>query len=173
MEAETSVKNVRGIVGARAIDPASRRAAHRFADENRVAQCSHRLAPCTMPREEAHMSDQSDETTLPETPNPAAGHPGSERERDEQRGDAGPQYGGRPWSEADRRGDNRFGTARNDDADPSELAPGEAENDDDEAPDAADPELAEAEEAGEIESGGQRAGMGRGEKPRKSKSEEP
>lgn len=99
-------------------------------------------------------------------------HPGSERDRDEQRSDAGPQYGGEPWRAADRRGDDRFGHARNDDADPFELAPGEAENDDDDAPSAADPELAAAEAAGEIESGGQREGMGRGEKPRKPKSQE-
>jgi hypothetical protein len=71
---------------------------------------------------------------------------------------------------ADARGDRRFGAARNDDADPSELAPGEAMNDDDELPSAADPELAAAEAAGEIESGGQRAGMGRGERPRKPAS---
>jgi hypothetical protein len=86
---------------------------------------------------------------------------GSERGRDEQRRDAGPQYGGEHWRAADRRGDERFGHARNDDADPSELAPREAE---------ADPDLAAAEAAGEIESGGQRAGIGRGEKPRKPKS---
>jgi hypothetical protein len=71
---------------------------------------------------------------------------------------------------ADERGERRFGHARNDDADPSELARGEAENDDDESPSAADPELAAAEAAGEIESGGQKAGIGRGEKPRKPKS---
>ena len=54
----------------------------------------------------------------------------------------------------------------------SELAPGEADYDDDESPSAADPDLAAAEAAGEIESGGERAGMGRGEKPRKAKSAE-
>jgi hypothetical protein len=115
--------------------------------------------------------DKSTSRTPDPTPSPAA-HPGSERGRDEQRDDAGPQYGGEPWHEADRRGDARFGKARNDDADPSELAPHEAENDDDESPSAADPALAAAEQTGEIESGGQRAGMGRGEKPRKPKSEE-
>jgi hypothetical protein len=97
---------------------------------------------------------------------------GTERARDEARQDGGPRYGGEPWSVADERGDRRFGHARNDDADPSELAPGEAENDDDESPSAADPELAAAEAAGEIESGGQREGMGRGEEPRKPKSRE-
>jgi hypothetical protein len=99
-------------------------------------------------------------------------HAGSERGRDEERDHAGPQYGGGTWQDADRRGDNRFGQSRNDDADPSELAPGEAENDDNDAPSAADPELAAAEENREIESGGQRAGMRRGEKPRKSKNRE-
>jgi hypothetical protein len=77
-----------------------------------------------------------------------------------------------PWEVADERGDRRFGHARNDDADPSELAPGEAENDDDESPSAADPELATAEAAAEIESGGQREGFGRPERPRKSKQRE-
>jgi hypothetical protein len=98
--------------------------------------------------------------------------PGTERARDEQRDEPTPRYGGGPWSVADERGDARFGHARNDDADPSELAPREAENDD-ESPSAADPELAAAEAAGEIESGGERAGMRRGEKPRKNKSREP
>lgn len=93
--------------------------------------------------------------------------PGTERARDEARTNGGPRYGGGPWRVADERGDQRFGHARNDDADPSELAPGEAQNDDDESPSAADPELAAAEESGEIESGGERAGMGRGERPRK------
>jgi hypothetical protein len=118
------------------------------------------------------MPDQRDKTTSQETASSKGAHPGSERARDEQRDDAGPQYGGGAWREADERGENRFGHARNDDADPSELAPGEAENDDNDAPSAADPDLAAAEEAGEIESGGQREGMGRGEKPRKPKSEE-
>jgi hypothetical protein len=97
---------------------------------------------------------------------------GTERARDEQRQDGGPRYGGGAWSVADERGDQRFGHARNDDADPSELAPGAAENDDDESPSAADPELAAAEQNAEIESGGQRAGFGRGEEPRKPKSRE-
>jgi hypothetical protein len=118
------------------------------------------------------MSNQREKATSRETASPTAAHPGSERARDEQRDHAGPQYGGGPWQEADERGDNRFGHARNDDADPSELAPREAENDDNDAPSAADPDLAAAEEKGEIESGGQREGMGRGEKPRKSKQEE-
>ncbi|TMQ07840.1 MAG: hypothetical protein E6J90_27780 [Deltaproteobacteria bacterium] len=98
--------------------------------------------------------------------------PGTERARDEQRQDGGPRYGGGPWKVADERGDRRFGHARNDDADLSELAPGEAENDDNDSPSAADPELAAAEASGEIESGGQRAGMRRGEKPRKAKQRE-
>ncbi|HMG23613.1 MAG TPA: hypothetical protein VK607_19900 [Kofleriaceae bacterium] len=104
--------------------------------------------------------------------------PGSERARDEQRDEPTPRYGGGQWSVADERGDARFGHARNDDADPPELAAAEADNDDDEAPDPADPELRDAEPAddepvGEIESSGQRAGMGRGEAPRKNKQREP
>ena len=68
----------------------------------------------------------------------------------------------------DERGDKRFGTTRLDDSDPLTLvARGEGQNDDDESPNAADPELAEAEANREIESGGARAGMQRGEKPRK------
>ena len=97
---------------------------------------------------------------------------GTERARDQQRQGGGPRYGGGAWNVADERGDRRFGHARNDDADPSELAPGAADNDDDESPSAADPELAAAEANAEIESGGQRAGFGRGEEPRKSKSRE-
>jgi hypothetical protein len=96
--------------------------------------------------------------------------PGTERARDERRKGGGPRYGGGPWRVADERGEQRFGHARNDDADPSELAAGQAENDDNDAPNAADPDLAAAEAASEIESGGQRAGMSRGEKPRKPKS---
>lgn len=97
---------------------------------------------------------------------------GTERARDEARQGGGPRYGGGAWGVADERGDRRFGHARNDDADPSELAPGQANNDDDESPSAADPELAAAEQNAEIESGGQRAGFGRGEEPRKPKSRE-
>jgi hypothetical protein len=103
----------------------------------------------------------------------AAGH-GSERARDEARHGGGPRYGGEPWSVADKRGEQRFGQARNDDADLSELAPGDTMNDDDELPSAADPDLAAAETTGQdserIESGGQRAGMGHGEEPRKPAS---
>ena len=102
-----------------------------------------------------------------------AARPGTERARDEGRDEHGPQYGGGPWKVADERGNQRFGHARNDDADLSELAPRDAENDDNESPSAADPELAAAEAAGEIEGSGQRAGMGRGDKPRKIKSREP
>ena len=97
---------------------------------------------------------------------------GTERARDEQRQGGGPRYGGGPWNVADERGDQRFGHARNDDADPAELTRGSGDNDDDELPSAADPELAQAEANGEIESGGQRSGFGRGEQPRKPKSRE-
>ena len=79
--------------------------------------------------------------------------PAGERKRDEQRDDAGAQYGGGSWGVADKRGDKRFGEARNDDADPSTMTQ-------------FDPDARLA--TGESESGGERAGMGRGEEPRKS-----
>jgi hypothetical protein len=110
--------------------------------------------------------------------------PGTERARDERRASRTPRYGGGPWRIADERGDRRFGHARNDDAHPSELAPDQAEGDDHERelPTAADPEQAvteaagqteasgQTEAAGQIESGGERAGMNRGERPRKVKA---
>ena len=99
--------------------------------------------------------------------------PAGERKRDEGRLDGGPRYGGRLWEAADARGEHRYGVARNDDADPSELGPGEAMNDDDENPRALDPELADAEQNAEIESGGAKAGMRRGETPRMTKDREP
>jgi hypothetical protein len=114
----------------------------------------------TQPRQQSRKAEQASELD------------GTERARDERREGGGPRYAGGAWRVADERGDRRFGHARIDDADPSELAPGEAQNDDDESPSAADPELAAAEAAGEIESGGQRAGFGRGEEPRKGKSRE-
>jgi hypothetical protein len=129
---------------------------------------------CFLCAQEAAIMDPNDPKHAKDPKNlkePEA-RPGTERARDEQRASNSPRYGGGPWRTADEREGQRFGHARNDDADPSELAAREAENDDDEAPNAADPELAAAEAAGEIESGGQRAGMGRGEKPRKPKSRE-
>lgn len=114
-------------------------------------------------------------------PHPGA-RAGTERARDEQRAGGGPRYGGGPWEVAEERGERRFGHARNDDADPSELARGQGAPDDDAWPgddasprsDASGPEPALAEPAGaargESESGGQRAGFGRGEKPRKAKA---
>jgi hypothetical protein len=111
--------------------------------------------------------------------------PGSERARDEQR-EGGPRYGGEAWEVADERGENRFGHARNDDADPLELvkasqedqdeayvnppgvAPKESANDDG-LPTLKDMQNA-AEGAPHVESGGEAAGMGRGEKPRKPKA---
>ena len=96
-------------------------------------------------------------------PSPGAG-PAGERHRDEQRQGGGPRYGGQDWKVADERGDNRFGHARNDDSDPSELDRGTAEDDD--AP-SADPDLAAAEEGAEIESGNGQEGMGRVRRPRK------
>lgn len=102
--------------------------------------------------------------------------PGTERARDEQR-EGGPRYGGEAWEVADERGDRRFGHARNDDADPSELEPGEHAVDDDEWPGSdaigASADVAKqtaAADDGGGESGGQRAGFGRGEKPMKAKA---
>ena len=79
---------------------------------------------------------------------------GNERDRDEQRTNAGPQYGGEDWKVADERGERRFGAARNDEADPEALEQSEAT-------------------APEVESSGQQAGVKRGEKPRKSKDRQP
>ena len=107
---------------------------------------------------------------MPKTPKPSKRpRQSQERARDEARQSGGPRYGGGPWRVADERGGRRFGHARNDDADPSELDPGEVDYAVDERPTAGDPDLAAAEAAGDIESGGQRAGIGRGERPRKSK----
>src|SRR5688500_14053077 len=115
-------------------------------------------------------------------PHAASDRPG-ERARDEQRDDGGPRYGGEAWEVADERGDQRFGHARNDDADPSELRKGTGAADDDEWPghDASPrtDDKGESEEistatgasdSGETENGGQRAGFGRGEKPQKPKA---
>jgi len=121
---------------------------------------------------------------------------GSERGRDEQRVSGGPRYGGEDWKVADERGDNRFGKARNDDAEPSEVVragedpdadveEGHDENLEAEAKFAAgtvqnramssssseDSDDEDSDDDNEvIESGGEMAGMGRGEKPRKPKS---
>jgi hypothetical protein len=92
-----------------------------------------------------------------------------ERARDEARPGGGPRYGGGPWRIADERGGRRYGHARNDDADPSELSRGEAEGEEDEAPTTADPELAAEETAGRIVSSGQREGIGRAARPRRPK----
>jgi hypothetical protein len=88
------------------------------------------------------------------TNNEQRGANAGERKRDEER-EGGPRYGGEAWEVADERGDNRFGHARNDDAEPSELVK-------------TDPDIAEADE--NVESGGEQAGFGRGEKPRKPKA---
>lgn len=112
---------------------------------------------------------------------------GSERSLDEQRVSGGPRYGGEAWKVADERGDNRFGKARNDDADPSEVVragedpeaevePGHDENLAAEMNAATMGEMARPTAAAPvpdnevIESGGTVAGMGRGEKPRKPKA---
>lgn len=108
---------------------------------------------------------------------------GSERARDEQRQEGGPRYGGGPWEVADERGaDERFGHARNDDANPSELTAGKDDEDEDDASpgddDGLQPDVAAedddatkrtaATDEGGTENGGQGEGMGRGEKPRKA-----
>ncbi len=111
----------------------------------------------------------------------AAVRPG-ERARDEQR-KGGPRYGGGAWKVADERAGRRFGHARNDDADPSELSKGMHSVDDDEWPgddaslrtgasgeSAVIAERVAAADTGEAESGGQRAGFGRGEKPSKPRA---
>lgn len=98
--------------------------------------------------------------TKPQAPDPqpdqstqAAG----ERKRDEQR-DPHAAYGGQQWKAADERGENeRYGTARNDDADPLTLAKG-------------DKDVKDAD--GAVETGGQHAGMGRGETPREPEASE-
>jgi hypothetical protein len=103
--------------------------------------------------------------------------PGTERARDEQREGGGPRYGGEAWDVADERGDKRFGVARNDDSDPSELSKGEGAIDDDGWPgddSRGEPESAETNadqlDDGTAENGGQRAGMNRGEQPQKAKA---
>ena len=105
------------------------------------------------------------------TEKPTTQPEGTERHRDEQRTDGGPRYGGEDWKVADERGDNRFGHARNDDADPSELKPGEGEEGEDamrvDAEQGPEPDADRA-----VESSGQQAGMRRGEKPRKDKQRE-
>ena len=105
-------------------------------------------------------------------PTPAA-KPGTERARDEQRVSGGPRYGGGPWSEADARGDRRFGKARNDDANPSELARGSAADTYAKLPGGiADANLAVDAGAAEreVERGGPRAPTGRGTRSHKVKA---
>lgn len=80
------------------------------------------------------------------TQNTTGAKPGSERARDEQRRDAGPQHHGESWKDADAH---------------EEVPPTSSE-----------PTQVTAADNGEVESGGQHAGMGRGEKPRKLKSQE-
>ncbi len=112
--------------------------------------------------------------------------PGTERARDEQREGGGPRYGGEAWDVADERGDRRFGVARNDDSDPSELAKGQGTVDDDAwpgseaSPRSKDGDAEEEEDAAErtsasdegAENSGQRAGVSRGEEPPKPKARE-
>lgn len=110
----------------------------------------------------------------------ATGQPsGSERARDEQREEGGPRYGGEAWKVADERGEDRYGKARNDDANPLELVkPGQQDEDEEgQATAAADVTSGDAQEGASsdqspasVESGGETAGMGRGEKPRKPKA---
>ena len=77
-----------------------------------------------------------------------------ERKRDEKR-EEHPSYGGQNWDAADKRGENeRFGQARNDDANPLELI-------------RVDKDVKDAD--GAVETGAEHAGMGRGEEPRMPK----
>ena len=131
-----------------------------------------------------HKTKQTDEIGRKHDRSEASEPNGSERARDEQRSDGGPRYGGEAWEVADKRGDDRFGKARNDDAEPSEvvrasedpeaeLEEGHDENLDAEAKFAAETgEMSRSTSSGDevVESGGEMAGMGRGEKPRKPKS---
>lgn len=73
---------------------------------------------------------------------------GSEIAADAERDDDNPKYGGKSWDVAEERGEQRFGVARNDDG---------------------GTELDNVDQVTEGESSGQRASMGRGEKPRKPK----
>lgn len=115
------------------------------------------------------MATNQDEPEVIGKAHPVAG----ERARDEKREGGGPRYGGEQWEVADERGENRFGVARNDDADPSELAKGEGTDGDDSwhGGDAA-PTVSDVEDDGSTESSPQQAGFGRGEEPRKPKSRE-
>ena len=81
--------------------------------------------------------------------------PAGELKRDRQRDDGGPTYGGEGWDAADQRGDQRYGKARNDDADPSTLV--KAGEDADNVADT------------EIESGGEQEGMGHRQAPRSAR----
>ena len=124
--------------------------------------------------------DEPEEIGKPH-PTSDGARPGTERARDEQREGGGPRYGGEAWDVADERGDRRFGVARNDDSDPSELSKGEGAVDDDTWPgddagvqaprdDEEETERTSASDDGATENGGQRAGFGRGEKPQKPKA---
>jgi hypothetical protein len=75
--------------------------------------------------------------------------PGSEIAADAKRDDDNPKYGGKQWDVAEERGEQRFGVARNDDG---------------------GTHLDSTDQVTEGESGGERAGMARGEAPRKPKS---
>ena len=96
-----------------------------------------------------------------------------ERARDEKR-EGGARYGGTVWGVADERGDRRFGHARNDDAAITEIEESmkaAREQDQEEAAEAEDLEYPaeDVEEVeGVVESGGQRVGIGRPEKPRRT-----
>ena len=135
-----------------------------------------------MPKNSPTNTREPDEVGKPH-PTSDGARPGTERARDEQREGGGPRYGGEHWEVADERGDRRFGHARNDDADPSELSKGAGSVDDDEWPghdasvqtgasgeDEDASKRAAATDGGDAENGGQRAGFGRGEKPQKPKA---
>jgi hypothetical protein len=128
-----------------------------------------------------HKTNHSDEIGHKHDQIEPAEPSGSERARDEQR-EGGPRYGGEAWKVADERGGNRFGKARNDDADPLEMSKRGDEAEDEETTASAPAEGQPSAQANEetnvtfgvstVESGGDSAGMRRGEKPRKSKQRE-
>lgn len=95
--------------------------------------------------------------------------PGTERRRDERRPDRGPTYGGEDWEAADARGGDRFGVARNDDADPAVFGPDEKETEESELTLKDLQRAAPGADLPHVEMGGEKAGIRRGEKPRKSK----
>ena len=117
----------------------------------------------------AHATPPSKRDVRPPDDTATTGNAGSERALDEAR-EGGPRYGGGDWDVADERGELRYGHARNDDGETAQATSLDADAEPGERTD--DPDLQLDEPTGDIEASGQHAGMGRGEKPRKTKSEE-